>query len=55
MTVDSRLLTDVATVFYQTFHTSKTFLTLTCLNINPESLRIGCNQARYVSRGTCSE
>ena len=34
---------------------SKIFLILTWLNINFELLKIGCNQTRYVSRGTCLE
>ena len=55
MSVDSRLLINVATVFIRLFNTSKTFLIPTCLNINLELLTIGCNQARYVSRGTCLE
>ena len=42
-------------LFIKLFTTSKTFLILTCLNINLESLIIGCNQGRYVSRDTCSE
>ena len=37
------------------FTTSRTFFILTWLNINLELLIIGCNQARYVSRGTCLE
>ena len=31
------------------------FLILTWLNINLKLLKIGCNQTRYVSRGTCLE
>ena len=42
-------------LFIELFTTSKTFLIFTWLNINLESLIIGCNQARYVSRGTCLE
>ena len=41
--------------FIKLFTTSKIFLILTWLNINPESLIIGCIQARYVSIGTCLE
>ena len=39
--------------FINAFTTSKTFLVLTCLNINIELLIIGCSQARFVTRGTC--
>ena len=42
-------------LFIKIFTTSKTFLILAWLNINLESLIIGCNQARYVKRGTCLE
>ena len=42
-------------LFVKLFTTSKTFLILTWLNINLESLIIGCNQVRYVSTGTCLE
>ena len=42
-------------LFIKLFTTSKIFWTFTWLNINPESLIIGGNQARYVSRGTCLE
>ena len=42
-------------LFIKHFTTSKTFLILAWLNINLESLIIGCNQDRYVSRGTCLE
>ena len=42
-------------LFIKIFTTSKTFLIWTWLNINPELLITGCNQVRYVSRGTCSE
>ena len=41
--------------FIKLFTTSKIFLILTWLNINFELLKIGCNQTRYVSRGTCLE
>ena len=41
--------------FVKLFTTSKTFLILTWLNINLESLIIGCNKVRYVSRGTSLE
>ena len=37
------------------FTTSKIFLIWAWLNINLKLLKIGCNQARYVSRGTCLE
>ena len=37
------------------FTTSKISSILTWLNINLELLKIGCNQTRYVSRGTCIE
>ena len=39
-------------LFIKLVTTSKTFLILTWLDINLESLIIGCNQARYVTRGT---
>ena len=42
-------------LFIKLFTTSKIFLILTWLNINLKLLRIGCNQASYVSRGTCLE
>ena len=42
-------------LFIKLFTKSKIFLTLTWLNINFELLKIGCNQTRYVSRGTCLE
>ena len=42
-------------LFIKLFITSKIFLILTWLNINFELLKIGCNQTRYVSRGTCLE
>ena len=35
------------------FSTSKPYLILTCSNINLVLLIIGCNQCRYISRGTC--
>ena len=37
------------------FTTSKIFPILTWLNINLKLLKIGCNQTRYVRRGTCLE
>ena len=37
------------------FTTSKISSILTWLNINLHLLKIGCNQTRYVSRGTCIE
>ena len=42
-------------LFIKIFTTSKIFSILTCLIINLNLLKIGCNQARYVSRGTCLE
>ena len=42
-------------LFIKLFTTSKTCLILTWLNINPELVIIGCNQAKYVSRSTCLE
>ena len=42
-------------LFIKLFITSKIFLILTWLNINFKLLKIGCNQTRYVSRGTCLE
>ena len=36
-------------LFIKLLTTSKIFLILTWLNINLELLKIGCNQARYVS------
>ena len=41
--------------FIKPLSTSKIFLILTWLNINFELLKIGCNQARYVGKGTCLE
>ena len=41
--------------FIKLFTTSKIFSILTWLNINLELLKIGCNQTRYLSRGTCLE
>ena len=41
--------------FIKLFTTSKIFLILTWLNINFELLKFGCNETRYVSRGTCLE
>ena len=56
MTADSRLLINVATVFFiKLFTTNKGSLVLTWLNINFKLLIIGCSQARCVSRGTCLE
>ena len=40
-------------LFIKLITTSKIFLILAWSNINFELLKIGCNQARYVSRGTC--
>ena len=40
-------------LFIKLFPTSKMFLILAWLNINLKLLKIGCNQTRYVSRGTC--
>ena len=42
-------------LFIKLFAITKIFLILTWLNINFELLKIGCNQTRYVSRGTCLE
>ena len=42
-------------LFIKLFTTSKIFLILTWLNINFELLKIGCNQATYVSSSTCFE
>ena len=42
-------------LFIKLLTTSKVFLILAWLNINFELLKIGCNQARYVGRGTCLE
>ena len=42
-------------IFIKLFTTIKTLLNLTWLNINPESLIIVGNQARYVSRSTYLE
>ena len=61
MTDGLRLLINVATVFFfffffmKLFTTSKASLVLRCLNISLKLLIVGCNQARYVSRGTCLE
>ena len=38
--------------FTKFFTTSKTPLVWTCLNTNPDLLITGCNQARYMSKGT---
>ena len=40
-------------LFIKLLTTGKIFLILAWLNINFELLKIGCNQARYVSRDTC--
>ena len=40
-------------LFVKLLTTSKMFLAL--LNINPELLKIGCNQTKYVDRGSCLE
>ena len=40
-------------LFIKLLTSSKIFLILAWLNINFELLKIGCNQVRYVSRGTC--
>ena len=40
-------------LFINLLTASKIFLILAWLNINFELLKIGCNQARYVGRGTC--
>ena len=40
-------------LFIKLLTTSKIFLIFAWLNINFELLKIGCDQARYVSRGTC--
>ena len=42
-------------LFVKRLTTSKIFLILIWLNINFELLKIGCNQTRYVGRGTCLE
>ena len=42
-------------LFVKLFTTSRVFSILTWLNINLKLLKIGCNQTRYVSRGTCLE
>ena len=42
-------------LFIKLLTTSKIFLILAWLNINFELLKFGCNQARYVGRGTCLE
>ena len=56
MTADSQLVINVATAFFiKHFIGSKPFLILTCLNINLKLLITGCNQASYVSKGTCLE
>ena len=41
--------------FIKLLTTSKIFLILAWLNINFKLLKIGCNQTRYVGRGTCLE
>ena len=40
-------------LFIKLLTTSKIVLILVWLNINSKLLKIGCNQARYVGRGTC--
>ena len=40
-------------LFIKLLTTSKIFLILAWLNINFELLKISCNQAMYVGRGTC--
>ena len=40
-------------LFIKLLATSKIYLILEWLNINFELLKIGCNQVRYVGRGTC--
>ena len=40
-------------LFIKLLTTSKMFLPW--LNINPKLLKIGCNQTRYVGKGTCLE
>ena len=40
-------------LFSKLLTTSKTFLAW--LNISLELLKLGCNQTKYVSRGTCLE
>ena len=42
-------------LFIKLFTTIKIFSILRWLNINLKLLKIGCNQTRYVSRGTCLE
>ena len=42
-------------LFIKIFTTSKIFSILTLLKINLKLLKIGCNQTKYVSRGTCLE
>ena len=42
-------------LFVKLLTTSKIFLILTWLKINFKLLKIGCNEARYVGRGTCLE
>ena len=42
-------------LFIKLFTTSKIFSILTWLNINLKILKIGCNQTRYVGRGTSLE
>ena len=44
-----------STFFIKVFTTSKSFPVLTCIYTNLELLLIGCNQAKYVGRGTCLE
>ena len=42
-------------LFIKLLTTSKIFLILAWLNLNFKLLKIGCNQTRYVRRGTCLE
>ena len=42
-------------LFIKLLTTSKIFLILAWLNVNFKLLKIGCNQTRYVHRGTCLE
>ena len=52
------LLISLATALYFLLKFSpqvKAFLILTCIYTNLELQLIGCNQAKYVGRGTCLE
>ena len=42
-------------LFIKLLTTNKIFLILAWLNINFQLLKTGCNQARFVGRGTCLE